>query len=152
MDRDYRRERVKALPARALKRTVLADLDREYTLSEIVTITSAGPARALGLRDKGHLGVGADADVAIYREERDGVALFKSPRCVIKGGEVVVEEGQIRTVVQGREFVVRPAFDAGIEDYLRPVFQQLYTISFDNYPVEAERVHGMQLAEGRPGS
>jgi hypothetical protein len=24
-------------------------------------------------------------------------------------------------------------------------------MSFDNYPVEAERVHGMQLAECRPG-
>jgi formylmethanofuran dehydrogenase subunit A len=140
---------VKALPAKALKRIVLADLDREYTLSEIVTITAAGPARALGLAQKGHLGVGADADVAIYPQNPGGVALFSSPRYVIKGGEVVVEDGQIRTVVEGREFVVRPAFDARIEEYLRPVFQQLYTISFDNYPVEAERVHGMQVAECR---
>jgi formylmethanofuran dehydrogenase subunit A len=149
MDRGYRRERIKALPAKAQKRIVLAELDREYTLSEIVTITSAGPARALGLAQKGQLGVGADADVAIYDEGPDGVQLFRSPRYVIKGGEIVVEEGQIRGVPEGREFVVRPAFDAGIEDYLRPVFQQLYTMSFDNYPVEAERVHGMQLAECR---
>jgi formylmethanofuran dehydrogenase subunit A len=145
MDREYRRERVKALPANARKRIVLPDLDREYTLSEIVTITAAGPARALGLPQKGHLGVGADADVAVYDRDPDGAALHSSPRYVIKGGEVVVEEGQIRSVVEGREFVVRPAFDARIEEYLRPVFQQLYTMSFDNYPVEAERVHGMQL-------
>jgi formylmethanofuran dehydrogenase subunit A len=51
--------------------------------------------------------------------------------------------------VEGREFVTRPAYDERIEEYLRPVFQQLYTISFDNYPVEAERAHGMQLAECR---
>ena len=51
--------------------------------------------------------------------------------------------------VEGREFVVRPAYDEKIEDYLRPLFQQYYTMSFDNYPVEAERVHGMQLAECR---
>jgi formylmethanofuran dehydrogenase subunit A len=145
MDADYRRERVKALPAKALRRTTLAELDREYTLSEIVTITSAGPARALGLPQKGHLGVGADADVAIYAEGADGAALFRSPRYVIKGGEVVVEDGQIRKVSEGREFVVRPAFDPAIEEYLRPVFQQLYTISFDNYPVDPDRVHGMQL-------
>jgi formylmethanofuran dehydrogenase subunit A len=151
MSADHRRERLKALPAKALKRTVLADLDREYSLSEIVIITSAGPARALGLAQKGHLGPGADADVAIYDEGPDGVQLFTSPRYVIKGGEIVVEEGQIRAVPEGREFVVKPAFDAGIEEYLRPVFQQLYTMSFDNYPVEAERVHGMQLAECRPG-
>jgi formylmethanofuran dehydrogenase subunit A len=149
MDREYRRERVKALPAKAQKRIVLGELDREYTLSEIVTITSAGPARALGLAQKGHLGVGADGDVAIYDERPEALALFKAPRYVIKGGEVVVEDGQIRTVAEGREFVVRPAFDAGIEDYLRPLFQQFYTMSFDNYPVEAERVHGMQLAECR---
>jgi formylmethanofuran dehydrogenase subunit A len=149
MDRDLRRERVKALPAKAQKRIVLGDLDREYTLSEIVTITSAGPARALGLAQKGHLGVGADADVAIYDERPGGVALFKAPRYVIKGGEVVIEEGQIRSMGESREFVVQPAFDPGIEEYLRPIFQQVYTMSFDNYPVEAERVHGMELAECR---
>jgi formylmethanofuran dehydrogenase subunit A len=150
MDAEYRRERVRLLPPKALKRTLLADLDREYTLSEIVTITSAGPARALGLPRKGHLGVGADADVAIYQERAGGVALFKSPRYVIKAGEIVVEDGQLGAVVEGREFVVRPAYDPQIEEYLRPIFQQLYTMSFENYPVEAERVHGLQLAECRP--
>jgi formylmethanofuran dehydrogenase subunit A len=150
MDREYRRERVKALPAKAQKRIVLADLDREYTLSEIVTITSAGPARALGLPQKGHLGVGADGDVAIYDQGADGPELFVAPRYVIKGGEIVVEEGQVRSMVEGREFVVQPAVDPGIEDYLRPLFQQVYTMSFDKYPVEAERVHGMQLTACRP--
>jgi formylmethanofuran dehydrogenase subunit A len=150
MDVDYRRERVQALPAKALKRIVLADLDRRYTLSEIVVITSAGPARALGLAQKGHLGVGADADVTIYQEKPAGAELFHSPRYVIKGGEIVVEEGQIRQVVDGREFVVRPAYEEQIEEYLRPWFQQYYTMSFDNYPVETERVHGMQLADCRP--
>ena len=72
MNADFRRERVKALPAKAQKRIVLADLDREYTLYEIAIITSAGPAQALGLPHKGHLGVGADADVAIYNENPDG--------------------------------------------------------------------------------
>jgi formylmethanofuran dehydrogenase subunit A len=87
--------------------------------------------------------------VAIYDERPRGEALFKTPRYVIKGGEVVIEEGQVRAMTEGREFVVRPAFDAQIEDYLRPLFQQVYTMSFDNYPVEAERVHGMQVAECR---
>ena len=150
MDVDYRRERVKALPAKVLKRIVLPDLDRRYTLSEIVIITSAGPARSLGLTQKGHLGVGADADVTIYEEKAAGRELCHSPRYVIKGGEVVVEEGQIRRIVEGREFVVRPPFEDQIEDFLRPWFQQYYTMSFDNYAVEPERVHGMQLADCRP--
>src|SRR5262249_5528242 len=126
--------------AKALKRTVLADLDRQYTLSDIAIITSAGPARALGLSHKGHLGVGADADVAIFNEHPEREFLFEHPRYVIKGGEIVVEEGDIRKVVHGREFVVQPTFDSTIEDYLRPLFQQFYTMSFDNYPVELERL------------
>jgi formylmethanofuran dehydrogenase subunit A len=147
MNADYRRECLKKLPPKALKRIVLADLDRQYTLSEIAIITSAGPARALGLSQKGHLGVGADGDVSIYNENPDGVLLFRYPRYVIKGGEIVVEEGDIRKVIDGREFVVHPSFDEQIEQYLRPWFQQYYTMSFDNYPVEMERVHGLQIAE-----
>jgi formylmethanofuran dehydrogenase subunit A len=58
----------------------------------------------------------------------------------VKGGEVVVEEGEIRNVVAGKGLLVRPAYDEKIEDYIRPLFQQYYTMSFDNYPVEMERL------------
>jgi formylmethanofuran dehydrogenase subunit A len=140
MNADFRRERVRALPAKALGRIVLADLDRQYTLYEIAIITSAGPARALGLTQKGHLGIGADADLTIYNENPDGELMFRYPRYVIKGGEIVVEEGDIRNVHQGREFIAKPVFDEKIEDFLRPLFQQVYTMSFENYPVELERI------------
>jgi formylmethanofuran dehydrogenase subunit A len=145
MNADFRRERVRALPAKALERIVLADLDRQYTLSEIAIITSAGPARALGLTQKGHLGVGADADVTIYHENPDGELMFRYPRYVIKAGEIVVEEGDIRAHGEGREFLVQPACDAEIEAYLRPLFQQYYTMSFDNYPVELERIERAEI-------
>jgi formylmethanofuran dehydrogenase subunit A len=147
MDADYRKERVKALPPKALRRIALQDLDRRYTLSEIVIITSAGPARALGMTQKGHLGVGADADVTVYHDGPDPAVMFKHPRYVIKGGEIVVEEGEIRKMVPGREFVVRPPYDEGVEDYLRPWFQHYYTMSFDNYPVELGRVAGAEVRE-----
>ena len=45
---------------------LLDGLSREYSLSEIAIVTRAGPARLLGLRHKGHLGVGADADITVY--------------------------------------------------------------------------------------
>jgi formylmethanofuran dehydrogenase subunit A len=140
MDGDYRRECLARLPPRARKRIVLPDLDRRYTLSEIAIVTSAGPARALGLRQKGHLGVGADADIALFDEKPKSGILFEHPRYVVKGGQVVLEEGEIRGMAEGREFVVRPAFDEQIESYLRPLFEQVYTISFDNYPVTIDRI------------
>jgi formylmethanofuran dehydrogenase subunit A len=71
--------------------------------------------------------------------------MFAHPRYVLKAGEVVVEEGQIRGGGEGREFLVRPPFDEQIGDYLRPLFQKVYTMSFDNYPVELERLHGAQV-------
>jgi formylmethanofuran dehydrogenase subunit A len=140
MSADHRRECLKTLPAKALPRITLPELDRQYTLSEIAIITSAGPARALGMAQKGHLGVGADADVTIYNNNSDPGLMFKYPRYVIKAGEVVVEEGDIRKTMEGREFLVQPAHDPAIEDYLRPLFQQYYTMSFDNYPVDIERI------------
>ena len=140
-----RREVLKRLPPKVLKRIILPDLDREYTLSEIAVITSAGPARALGLTRKGHLGAGADADMVLYDAKPGDGLLFKAPRYVIKGGEVVVEDGEIRAAPEGRENIVRPSFDAQIEDYLRPLFQKFYTIAFDNYPVEIDRLVGAEV-------
>jgi len=139
-DADHRRECLKKLPPKARERMVLPDLDRQYTLSEIAIITSAGPARALGLSRKGHLGVGADADLALYEEKPSNGLMFDYPRYVIKGGEIVVEDGEIRAVTHGREFIARPAFDDRIEAYLRPLFEKVYTMSFDNYAVEVERL------------
>jgi formylmethanofuran dehydrogenase subunit A len=140
MDAEFRREQLKKLTPKALKRIVLSELNRQYTLSEIAIITSAGPARALGLPHKGHLGVGADADVAIFNESSDVARMFSYPRYVIKGGEVVVEEGEIRKTVEGKGLLVRPAYDERVEDFIRPLFQKYYTMSFDNYPVEMERI------------
>ena len=79
MDADFRQEQIK-LPAKALKRIVLADLDREYTLSEIAIITSAGPARALGLSQKGHLGVGRRRRRGDLRSEPRTAASCSSTR------------------------------------------------------------------------
>jgi formylmethanofuran dehydrogenase subunit A len=145
MDAEFRREQIARLPEKAKSRIILADLTREYTLSEIAVISSAGPARSLGLPHKGHLGVGADADVAIYHAEKDVAKMFSHPRYVIKGGEVVVEEGELRKSVEGHSFAVKPDYDPAVEDFIRPLFQQYYTMSFENYPVTMDRVRGLQV-------
>lgn len=145
MNADFRRECIKKLPPKALKHIGLVELDRQYSLYEIAIITSAGPARALGMPKKGHLGVGADGDVTIYNDLSDASKMFGYPRYVIKDGEVVVEEGDIKKITQGREFLVQPAYDEKTEEFLRPLFQQVYTMSFENYPVEMERVHGAEV-------
>jgi formylmethanofuran dehydrogenase subunit A len=153
MDVEFRKGEVRKLPAEAQKRIVLADLDRQYTLSDVAIITSAGPARALGLSQKGHLGVGADADISIYPEKpNDEGVLFAYPRYVLKRGEVVVEEGEVRAVTEGHEFVFRPSFDNQIEEYIRPLFQKVYTMSFENYPTDIERLRHPDIVTATPES
>jgi formylmethanofuran dehydrogenase subunit A len=135
MSRDYRREVIKTLPAKLAGRCVLPDLPREYTLNEIAIVTRAGPARMLGLRHKGHLGVGADADVTVYTCGADVKAMFELPRYVFKAGELVAEQGEVRASPFGPTLCVEPAYDAGRLAGLADWFERNYALSFANYPV-----------------
>jgi len=136
MDRAFREEEIGRANQRAIRRTALLDgLDREYTLNEIAIITRAAPARRLGLRDKGHLGVGADADVTIYDDRTDREEMFATPRYVIKDGEVAVEEGEVRRTDDGLLLCTRAAFDPDVGRVLEPLFGDRYTVAFEHYPV-----------------
>jgi len=147
---DFRRECMRKLPAKIKHRITLPELDREYTLYEIATMMSAAPARALGLFRKGNLGIGSDADVAIYEEDEDVTRMFSQPRYVIKSGQVVIEDGDIRGTPQGRVFMVQPFCEPGTEDFIRPLFEDYYTMSFDNYPVAMEGVQDADIFACKP--
>jgi len=62
------------------------------------------------------------------------------------GRTIICDENTfIRKIVEGREFLIRPTYDEKVEDYIRPLFQQYYTMSFDNYPVEMERLERPEI-------
>lgn len=150
MSADFRKECMAKLPAKIMQRITLPEITRQYTLFEIATIMSAGPARALGLKHKGNLGVGCDADLVIYRDDACVERMFGQPRYVIKAGEVVIDDGDIRATPHGRDYLVSPAYDPSIESYLRPLFEDCYTLSFENYPVEIERLEKPEVQECIP--
>jgi formylmethanofuran dehydrogenase subunit A len=83
-------------------RSPLRDLDREYTLQELCIVTRAAPARIAGLPNKGHLGVGADADITLYRPDADLSRMFAMPAQVFKAGMLVAENGELRALPAGR--------------------------------------------------
>ncbi len=141
MDRTYRQDVLKTVHPAVRERSNLADLDREYSLGEIATITRAGPARILGLANKGHLGPGADADITIYTPHENKETMFELPRYVIKSGIVLAEEGDIRQEFYGKTLHVKPNFDAGIEKDISEWFEQYYSIRFRNYPVSESYLH-----------
>jgi formylmethanofuran dehydrogenase subunit A len=137
MDRSVRDERLKQVNPKLLVGSPLADgLAREYTLNEIAIITRAGPARLLGLRHKGHLGPGADADVTVYAKGADIATMFASPRYVVKGGALLVEEGHLRRAPRGHRLRLRPEYDDALLPDLKRHFEAYSTVSFENYPVQ----------------
>ena len=140
MDKSVRDERLKQVNPKLLAGSALADgLSREYTLNEIAIITRAGPARLLGLKHKGHLGVGADADVTVYSRDSDIARMFASPRFVLKGGTLIVEEAQLRRAPAGRRLRLAPGYDNSLLPDLRGYFESYSTVSFANYPVQELR-------------
>ena len=141
MDRNYRREVLKSVHGEVAGNSLLADLQREYTLNEIAIITRAGPARILGLKNKGHLGPGADADITIYTPHENKETMFELPRYVIKSGRVVVEQGDIRENLFGKTLHVAPEYDRSIETDIAEWFEQYYSVRFRNYPVGDDYLH-----------
>lgn len=138
MSRALRQEVLATLPERARAGTALADLGREYTLAEIATITRAAPARMLGLADRGHLGPGAVADVAIYRDDPDRVRMFSLPRWVIKSGQILIDDGEPRAAPDGRTLHNAPAFDDAIVPEVRDHFDRHASIRFAHFAVGGE--------------
>ncbi|MDX1962312.1 MAG: formylmethanofuran dehydrogenase subunit A [Pirellulales bacterium] len=101
MDSAYRREVWQTLPRRVRERSTVAKLEREYSLAEICILTRAAPARLLGLADRGHLGPGAVADLAIYAPSDNYEEMFSVPVYTIHAGEIVVERGELRQLTTG---------------------------------------------------
>ncbi len=145
MDRSFRDEALKSINPKVRERSVLADLQREYTLNEICIITRAGPARMLGLAHKGHLGAGADADITIYLPDDDKQKMFEMPRYVIKSGRVLVDNGEILEDHYGKTLHISPGYDPAVESQISDWFEKYYTIRFRNYPVGQEYLHESEV-------
>ena len=149
MNKRRRDESAEEMHSAIFDRAELPSIDREYDFYEIAIITRAMAAKTLGLAEhgKGHLGVGADGDVAIYDitpEERDDAGkiqkAFLNAKYTIKGGEIVVKDGEVVAAPQGKTFFVTPECDEKLMDEmmakLKDTFEHYYSVSFANYPVQ----------------
>ena len=115
MDKTFRDEQLARLHPDVAATVDLREIRRELSLYEIAIMTRAAPARLLGLTDRGQLGIGAAADIAVYREEADREAMFATPEYVFKDGRLVARKGRIEAVPVGGTHFVEPEFDPAIE-------------------------------------
>ncbi|GAP37727.1 formylmethanofuran dehydrogenase subunit A [Piscinibacter sakaiensis] len=111
MDKDFRDAQLARLHPDVAAQSALRDIRRELTLDEVAILTRAGPARLLGLADRGHLGPGAVADVAVYREAADPEATFSRAAWLLKDGRPVVRDGQVIDTPAGGVHFATPAYD-----------------------------------------
>ncbi|BEP62388.1 formylmethanofuran dehydrogenase subunit A [Variovorax sp. V213] len=135
MDRSFREEQLAKLHPEVAAQAALRSIARELSLYEIAIMTRAGPARLLGLRDRGHLGAGAAADIAVYRENSDREAMFATPEYVFKDGVLVSRAGRVTAAPVGGTHFVAPDYDRGIEQRLRRHLAAQGSVNFDHIAI-----------------
>lgn len=153
MSRPARERLLKKINRKARKRCVLATIEREYDLSEIAIATRAGTAKALGLTWKGHLGVDADADIAVFdvnpkridpSKEYDLIKkAFERTVYTIKGGEVVSRRGEVVKSILGRTYWVdvKTLEPNEASSDFKQRFKDYWTVQYENYPIPERYLH-----------
>lgn len=148
MDKKARNDTLEEISDAASSRSGLGSIEREYSLYEIAVVTRAAPAKRLGLENKGHLGVGADADIAIYDYNEDDIkGSFSKAKYVIKDGEIVVRDGEVVKSKRGKTLCVDS--EGEMTDEIREEFSKFYTLEPDNYPVEERYLPNQEVISCR---
>jgi formylmethanofuran dehydrogenase subunit A len=149
MSRKMREKELERVSPYVQKASSLPAIDREKTLYEVIQMTRSLPARVMGLDVKGHLGIGADADIAIYNlnpleidTSNDFETVYKSFKTsayTIKSGEIIAKDGELVKEVWGRTYWVdarnKVSLDA-IDADLTEMFEKYYSLQRENYGVE----------------
>jgi formylmethanofuran dehydrogenase subunit A len=148
MSKKRRDEIAKEVSPAIYDKSSLPSIDRELDFYEVAIITRGATAKILGLQEhgKGHLGLGADADIAIYDlspEERDAGKIqraFLNTKYTIKGGQIVVKDGEVVAAPAGKTFFVTPECDQKLFDEmlvnLKQKFENYYSVTYNNYAVQ----------------
>ena len=146
MDRSFRNNEFAKINKQAQKSSILSNLKREYNLYDIAILTRAGPAKVLGLKNTGHLGVNANANITVYSEIEDKEKMFENPYMVIKDGEIVVKNGKIQKVLNGKFYTAQVDYDKNIEKEINLYFEEYLGRNFENFKIQNQELwdHGIE--------
>lgn len=166
MSREARGRVARKLNKSAHRRLDVPGLDREYSFYEIAIATRAATAKTLGLKQKGHLGLGADGDISIYaidpttinpsRQYKLVRRAFRKAVYTIKEGKILVKNGEVVDTVPGKTFWVDPNVPQDIYEKmlsnLERKFEDYYTMQMSNYPIGEEYLLASKKIETVAGS
>ncbi len=131
-----RREVFSQLPNDVFSRSTLRDIKRELTLTEIAQITRTTPAALLSLKQKGKLTPGCDADLTIYQPDDDKRRMFALPRWVIKAGEVLVDDTELRAASIGKTIGFAHAPNEPAPAEINEFFAQMMTVTPHQFTIQ----------------
>ena len=140
MDKSYRNNEFEKINKQAQKNSVLKNLKREYSLYDIAILTRAGPAKVLGLTNIGHLGLGAKANITVYNDKQDKEEMFEKPFMVLKDGEIIVKNGNIQKVFNGKFYTAETDYDKSIEKEIKPYFEKYMGRKMENFKIQNQEL------------
>jgi len=140
MDKSYRDNEFEKINKQAQKSSVLKNLKREYSLYDIAILTRAGPAKVLGLNNIGHLGLGAKANITVYNDKQDKEEMFEKPFMVLKDGEIIVKNGNIQKVFNGKFYTAETDYDKSIEKEIKSYFEKYIGRRMENFKIQNQEL------------
>lgn len=148
MDKDERARWLETVPKAARTHSHLEKIERNLSLSEIAIITRCGPAKMIGADNRGHLGDGAIADIAVYDDKADRTEMFDKAHLVFKSGELVVEKGEIVKMTKGKCIRSLAKYDQNVKTRVDSFYDTIYGISSEPFEVPEALVEDAARFEG----
>ncbi|MEM6687982.1 MAG: formylmethanofuran dehydrogenase subunit A [Planctomycetota bacterium] len=141
-DRSFRETALSEIHPDAAASCSLRGLEREYSLSDIASMTRSGPAAVLGLSDRGTLAPGKIADVTIYRGQADWEAMFSRPEYVFRRGNLVRRAGRtVASEMTSDSTLIAPVeFDPRSIPIIRERYEATSTHGLDRLWIHEEEI------------
>ena len=148
MDYDFRMSIFSRLHPDVQKSSSLPSLTREYSVEEIIKMTRLGPARALGLNNRGSLTEGNLADLVVYEHSDNPEQMFSRPRMVFRRGELVYRDGVFIGDTIKSTIVAHIDVEAQMDTLLKRLWRTQYGYSTEMIAVRAdELMSGSRMVE-----
>ena len=92
------------------------------------------------MKNIGHLGSGANANITVYNNIEDKEEMFEKPFMVFKDGNLIVKNGKIEKVFNGKFYTAETDFDKGIEKEINSYFQKYMGRGMDNFKIQNQEL------------
>ena len=83
----------------------------------------------------------------MYNEQHDKEKMFEKPYLVFKDGEIVVKNGEINKVTNGKLYIAETEYDKGIEKELNIYFDKYIGRKKSSFAIQNQELwdHGLEL-------